>query len=200
MAEPDDTRGRLLAAAEALLQEVSLDDLSVARIIQAAGVSRASFYRYFRTKNDVVTGLLQSIMDDLYEVSRPVFDRTGDASPYEAAQEGLAANAAVWHRHRLVLRAVSENWGTIAELRELWPAIMRRFAQGSATEIDRVRGTPAPVGAPASAALASTLLWAAERIYHVAGLETELPLGDEQEVSEALLAIWDGALRYAPGE
>ena len=53
-----DTEQAIFAATEELLEQVPLQDLSVAQIIERAGVSRATFYFYFSSKYAVVTGLL----------------------------------------------------------------------------------------------------------------------------------------------
>ena len=53
-----DTRGQIFEATESLLADVPLHDLSVAQIIERAGVSRATFYFYCSSKFAVVEGLL----------------------------------------------------------------------------------------------------------------------------------------------
>jgi AcrR family transcriptional regulator len=66
-----ETERAIFEATERLLADVPLHDLSVAQIISAAGVSRATFYFYFSSKFAVVTGLLAQVMDEVFEVVQP---------------------------------------------------------------------------------------------------------------------------------
>ncbi len=189
-----DTRAQILAATERLLEQVSLRDLSVAQIIEQAEISRATFYFYFSSKYDVVVGLLAKIMNDVYDVSRPFIDRQPDDEPADAMRRSLEAAAATWHTHRLALRAVSEHWNAVPELRTLWLGVVRRFTDGVAAEIDRQRAAGlAPPGTD-SRELTAVLLWATERSLYVAGLGLESELRSEEQAVDALFSVWRGAI------
>jgi TetR/AcrR family transcriptional regulator, ethionamide resistance regulator len=189
-----DTRAQILAATEALLERVALRDLSVAQIIEQAAISRATFYFYFSSKYDVVVGLLAKIMDDVYDVSRPFIHREPDAEPAHAMRRSLEAAARTWRTHRLALRAVSEHWNAVPELRTLWLAVVERFTAGIAAEIDRQRAEGlAPAGID-SRQLTAVLVWATERSFYVAGLDVPSDLRSEEEAVEALFAVWHGAV------
>jgi TetR/AcrR family transcriptional regulator, ethionamide resistance regulator len=189
-----DTRAQILAATEGLLEHVALRDLSVAQIIEQAAISRATFYFYFSSKYDVVVGLLAKIMNDVYDFARPFIDRDDDAEPVTAMYRSLEAAAATWRTHRLALRAVSEHWNAVPELRTLWLGVVRRFTDGVAAEIDRQRAAGlAPPGID-SRELTTVLLWATERSFYVAGLGLQSELRSEQQAVEALFAVWRGAV------
>src|ERR1700716_1861472 len=70
-----ETEIAIFEATEKLLAEMPLHELSVAQIIRAAGVSRATFYFYFSPKHAVVIGLLARVIDALYEVVQPFVQR-----------------------------------------------------------------------------------------------------------------------------
>jgi AcrR family transcriptional regulator len=189
-----DTRAQILAATERLLETVPLRDLSVAQIIEQAEISRATFYFYFSSKFDVVVGLLSKIMDDVYDMARPFIDRADDDEPHLAMRRSLDAAARTWRTHRLALRAVSENWSAVPELRTLWLAVVERFTAGVAAEIDRQRSVGlAPAGVD-SRELTTVLLWATERAFYVSGLGVSSDLRSEEESVEALFAVWRGAV------
>jgi AcrR family transcriptional regulator len=193
-----DTRAQILAATEALLERVPLHDLSVAQIIEQAEISRATFYFYFSSKFGVVVGLLTKIMDDIYDVARPFIDRADDDEPVAALRRSLEAAAALWRKHRLALRAVSEHWNAVPELRALWLVVVKRFVDGVAGEIDRQRSVGlAPTGTD-SRELATVLLWACERAFYVAGLDVGSDLRSEEHAVDALFAVWRGGI-YADG-
>jgi AcrR family transcriptional regulator len=189
-----DARGEIFAATERLLEEVSLHELSVAQILEEARVSRATFYFYFSSKHAVIAGLLARIMDEIYEVARPFIERAHDEPPQESLRRGLEATGALWQRHRLAMRAVSEHWHQVPELGQMWLEIFERFTGAFAAEIDRQREAGlAPAGVD-SRRLAASLLWATERCFYVAGLGADEALGSEPETTEVLYPLWQGAI------
>ena len=60
---PEAKRQRLMDAIWAEFTTVPYMEVSINRIIQAAGISRGSFYQYFSGKQDVFAHLLNSLMD-----------------------------------------------------------------------------------------------------------------------------------------
>src|ERR1700757_1430011 len=124
------TEQAVFTATEELLDEVPLQDLSVAQIISRAGVSRATFYFYFSSKYAVVSGLLARVMDEIYDVMQPFVRRQGSGSAVavEPLRESLTAAAEVWCAHRAPLRAVMEHWHAVPELRTLWLDVVKRFS------------------------------------------------------------------------
>src|SRR5947209_6325782 len=65
----------ILAATEQLLQERPLHQLSVSDIVNAAGVSRTSFYAYFASKTAVIAECLRQVMDQVMVAVRPLHSR-----------------------------------------------------------------------------------------------------------------------------
>ena len=189
-----DTQGEIFAATERLLERVSVHELSVAQIIEEAGVSRATFYFYFSSKYSVIVGLLTGIMDQVYEVARPFIERADDESPQDALWNGISAAADLWRTHRLAMRAVSEYWPTDPELRQLWLGIVERFTDAFAQEIDRQRKQGLASPGPPSRELVATLLWGTERCFYVGGLGVDDGLNSEEATAKALYAVWEGAL------
>lgn len=189
-----DTRAQILTATERMLERVALSDLSVAQIIEQAEISRATFYFYFSSKYDVVVGLLAKIMNDVYDVASPFINRLDEDEPVAAMRLSLEAAAATWQTHRLALRAVSEHWNAVPELRTLWLGVVQRFTDGVSAEIDRQRDAGlAPPGTD-SRELTAVLLWATERSFYVAGLGLESELRSEEQAVDALFAVWRGAV------
>ena len=187
-------RAQIFAATERLLERVPMHDLSVAQIIDEAGVSRATFYFYFGSKYAVIAGLLAGVMDEVYEVARPFIERPDDEPPERALRRGIEAAAKLWSSHRFALRAVSEHWHAVPELRELWMDVMARFTEGFATEIDRQRKAGlAPPGVD-SRQLAASLLWSSERCFYVAGLGVDTGFGSEEQAVDALFSLWRGGI------
>lgn len=189
-----DTEIAIFDATERLLAELPLHDLSVAQIIAAAGISRATFYFYFSSKFAVVSGLLARVMDEIFEVVQPFVQRPDGMTPDDALRRSLTGATELWASHRPAMRAIHEHWNTTPELRTLWITVVDRFTTAVAAEIDREREAGiAPTGA-ASRQIAAALLWGTERCLYVAGLGVDPDLPDEQRTLEPLLAMWIGTL------
>jgi AcrR family transcriptional regulator len=67
----------ILEATERLLRERPLSQLSVADIIEAAGVSRTTFYAYFASKTAVIAEALREVMDQVIVAVRPFHAQSG---------------------------------------------------------------------------------------------------------------------------
>jgi AcrR family transcriptional regulator len=189
-----DAEQAILAATEGLLGDTSLHELSVAQIITAAGVSRATFYFYFSSKFAVLTALVDRVIGEIFEVSRQFLQQTNGLPISASMPQRIEASARVWAANRPVLQAAVENWNAIPELRAVWPAALARLTAGLTAEIERDRALGrAPVG-PDSRSLAATLVWTTERCLYVSGLGIEGTLNDGADTVEALTRIWLGAL------
>jgi AcrR family transcriptional regulator len=189
-----DTELAIFEATERLLSEVPLHELSVAQIIAAAEISRATFYFYFSSKFAVVSGLLARVMEEIFEVVQPFVQRQDGVSPEEALRRSLEGATAMWKSHRPAMRAIHEHWNTTPELRTLWITVVERFTDAVSAELDRERAAGiAPPGA-GSRQIAAALLWGTERCLYVAGLGVDADLPDEEQTLEPLLALWVGSL------
>jgi AcrR family transcriptional regulator len=187
------TYGAVLEATAALLQSTALADLSVAQILAAAGVGRTSFYEHFSSKDDVVVKLMESLSDDVAAELEPMFAR-GERSPDEAFALGLRNLVEVASRYAPLVIAVSEEWPAIPELREIWFRMLGEFTDGLARLIDSERAAGvAPPGADASA-LAASLVWTAERAFHVAAGGEHPTLVDASTVVEPLTQLFVGTI------
>src|SRR4051794_3552658 len=93
-----EAREALLSAAERLLADHALNELTVADLLREAGVSRASFYFYFASMQDVVIALAGRIIDEVEIAARPWLER-GELGPEDALREALAGSLDVWRRH-----------------------------------------------------------------------------------------------------
>jgi AcrR family transcriptional regulator len=189
-----DTEIAIFEATERLLADTALSDLSVAQIIGAAGVSRATFYFYFSSKYAVISGLLARVMDEIFDVTRPFTERPDDVSPQEALRRSLGSGVELWARHRPALRAIHEHWNSTDELRQMWVGAVARFAEAVAAEIERERKQGLARPTTSSRQLAAALLWGTERCLYVAGLGVDPNLPDERTAFKPCLDMWMGAI------
>src|ERR1700760_3145979 len=152
------TYAAVLAATSELLETVPLAQLSVARIIEAAHVSRTSFYEHFTSKEDVVVRLVRSISAEVADEIEPMF-APDERGPEQAFREGLSRLLRVSARHAPLVLAASEEWPAVPELERLWFRMHGELTHRLAALIvaERAAGR-APDGADADA-LAACLVW-----------------------------------------
>jgi AcrR family transcriptional regulator len=191
--EPTRAQAAILSAAEQLLQERPLHELSVGDIIAAAGISRSSFYAYFNSKTAVIAAGLRRVMDQVTIAVAP-FHAQPAADPEPAVRISLQRWVSVCKRHGALLRAVSEEWPHDEELRDLWFEMLDTMAAGTAKVIgDARRAGQAPAGAPPRA-LAACLMWGYERVLHVSLVGEAAGLAAPDAIVEPLTQMMIGGL------
>lgn len=187
------TYAAVLEATSRLLESTPLAELSVAQILSAAAVGRTSFYEHFSSKADVVVKLMRSISAEVGEELEPLFER-GARTPDEAFREGLTNLVGTSSRYAPLLVAVAEEWPAVSELRAIWFELLGAVTTRLAQTIDRDRTAGiAPAGAD-SEALAASLIWSAERAFHVAMTGRHPTLVDERSLIEPLVQLFIGSI------
>jgi TetR/AcrR family transcriptional regulator, ethionamide resistance regulator len=191
------TYAAVLEATARLLQTVPLAELSVAQILDAAGVGRTSFYEHFSSKDDVVIKLMRSISAEVAEELEPLFER-GPLTPEQAVRQSFQNLLRISSGYASLLVAVSEEWPAVPELRELWFAVMGAVSERLAEAIARDRRDGlAPPGADPQA-LAAALVWTAERSFHVATAGGHPTLVSAGELVEPLVQLFVGSIYGRP--
>jgi AcrR family transcriptional regulator len=187
---------RLLDATERLMREgASFTELSVDRLSNEAGMSRANFYIYFEDKGDLLRRLAGQVFGDLADGAERWWSVAWRHDPGDV-RAGMAAIIASYRRHQPVLVALNEMAGydplVAATYRELLTGISGRLTQvvedGQADGSIR-RELPA-------ATTASALTWMVERACQQ-NLPTR-PTAYDTELAITLTEIVWGALYLAP--
>ena len=196
--EERELRQAILDATERLLAERRFDELSVADILEAAKVSRSSFYFYFESKHAVLAELVRAAVDQAVEVAQPWLDHQPEESPRAALAHGTRGGARLWREHAPVLRAMVENWRSDPGLTQLWTDMMERFTALAAEriELDRRSGR-APITGSDSRTLAALLTWMGERAYYLAAIGHPA-FNDEERLVDALTDIWLAVIYNGP--
>lgn len=77
----DEARARLLRVVEHMLDEgESFTELSVERLVQAAGMSRSTFYVYFEDKGDLLHAWFSEINEEMITAAAPWWQIDGDST------------------------------------------------------------------------------------------------------------------------
>lgn len=190
---PEDAAGEILDAAERLLRERSLSQLTVGELMARTGLGRSSFYVYFRDLHDLAARLLARLEEELW---RPAAQWTaGHTRGRDGLEEALRGVVDVWVRHGPVLRAVVEASLSDERVARLWrEELMERFVDAVAARIDaevQAGGVaPLPTRETATALLLLNERYLMDRLGRI-------PQGDPVAVAAVLVAVWTRAL-YGP--
>ncbi len=114
----DRRREALLAALDTQLRTTALDDIAVADLTDAAGITRSAFYFYFDSKAAAVSMLLVLVHEQARESTTSIISGEGDfRTRVDAALEGLVDRVLErGHIYRALLTARTTHQAT----RELW--------------------------------------------------------------------------------
>ena len=96
-----ETRSAILRAAQALFAAKGFFDTTIADIVKAAGVSRGTFYLYFKDREDVFATLLSQAVDEMFLLSAS--RQTG--SRQERIESANRAYLETFRRHRAFMRS-----------------------------------------------------------------------------------------------
>jgi AcrR family transcriptional regulator len=167
-AQDGGAREAILAATERLLQDETLDELSVAQILTGANISRATFYFYFASKDDAFIALLTRFMDGHV----PRFEAIMADVDRRRSPDLLRADIAGWLSieppHQVIIRSAVEEWPRRPELRDAYLSGQRRLSKALARAIDQDRKAGVAVASIPSNQLAAGWMWTMERAWYQA--------------------------------
>jgi TetR/AcrR family transcriptional regulator, ethionamide resistance regulator len=184
----DDREQAILATAEQLLEGRSFADISVDDLAKGAGLSRPTFYFYFKSKEALLLALLEPMItraDAEYEGAAQRLP----ADPRRVWRAGIKAFFVAFDSHRAVARAGAEAVASSAEVRAVWSGFMQKWINQTAALIraERARGA-APETIPALD-LATSLNQMNERTM-MAAFSAEQPAVDHDRLVDTLAHIW----------
>lgn len=184
----DERQDAILATAESLLADRTLDDISIEDLARGAGISRPSFYSYFSSKDEVVIELLARVIE---EVDRALAGLSGAPSADRADpwRKSISAFVEVFTKHEAVAATALSSRLHNPEIQALWTKSMQSWVDYTRKAImsERRRGA-APDGIPAGE-LAVALNLMNERVLSAA-FAGEQPAIDRSSVVDVLLGIW----------
>jgi AcrR family transcriptional regulator len=187
---PEESTALILDAAQQLLWEVSLGELTVGTLMAATPLGRSSFYVYFDDIDDLVARLLGRLEHALWEPARAWIEGTADRAGLAAALDGVVD---VWAAHGPVLSAIVQaSWHDEA-VHALWrDGLMGRFIDGVAAGIRREIDAGHITDRLEPVETASALLMMNER--YLMDRLGRLPQHDRTPVATTLQQIWTRSL------
>jgi TetR/AcrR family transcriptional regulator, ethionamide resistance regulator len=195
-ASGDARESAILATAERLMAERPFAEISVDDLARGAGISRPSFYFYFRSKDAVLLTLLDRVVAESDLATAEALARTPE-EPREQARLVIETMFRTLRRHRAVAAACAERRLADPEIRRRWALVLESWVDGTQRMIEheRRRGA-APDGIPART-LAIALSSMNERVIGGSLLDDQ-PAVEPDAVMGVLLHVWLGAIYHDP--
>lgn len=178
----------ILATAERLLQERPLADFSVDDLAKGAGISRPTFYFYFRSKNAVLLSLLDQ-MNSKAQAALGALDVVSSGDPEAIWRARIESFFEVSGSHRAVAVAGAAAKGTNPEVRQLWSALMNKWISYTTIAIKAERGRGAAPDTIPVAELSVALNMLSERMMAATFTADDQAI-PEDRVIDTLLHIW----------
>ena len=138
---PEEAERAILAAARSFLSEHPFREMKVESIMTRTGLSRPSFYAYFRDRYELVTRLLEGIGGLLFAVDRRWLigdPGVGREESREILRVALRGGAETFGYYGPVLRAISEAAGYDERVEEMYRfGMIQRLTEAVAARISR---------------------------------------------------------------
>lgn len=177
------TDEKLLVGMEKLLaQGESFSTVSIERLTESAGISRATFYLYFRDKGELVTHLVTKVRDEIVKSAGVWFE---DASLVRRSdmQQTLRGIIGVYREHHVILAAMAQTAASNPDVAQLSREMRSNLCRESRRAVAQLHH--AGRGHPDSSDLVADLLTLA--IDHCATAHPEMLHGKN---FERLIAAW----------
>jgi len=122
---PEEARAEILLAAEAALRDIELNALTVELLMERTGMTRSSFYHYFKSLDDVAMALFERVeaevsgaVDDW--LAGGATDLDAGTDPRLATVEHLTRMYEVWREHATLMRAMEHAAGRSGAAYDKW--------------------------------------------------------------------------------
>ncbi|MGI8622766.1 MAG: TetR/AcrR family transcriptional regulator, partial [Solirubrobacteraceae bacterium] len=186
---PEVAQREIVEAAESLLRERPYRELTVDEVMRRTGLSRPSFYVYFKDRHELVLRVLEHQQTDLLEVANRWYESIGGGP--EVLREAMQGVVTVYGKHSPVARALADAAVEDPDVEAAYGALIQAFVDITAEHIDQeiAAGHLASLDAPETA---KALAWMTERyLYHSFGPRRRVP---PSRVITTLATLWTRAL------
>ena len=118
---PEAARAEILEAAEALLRDHDWAVVSVDQLMERTGMTRSSFYHYFKSVDEVAVALFARVEDEIRTAVDDWLEGDGPSDdPEAAAVDALTRMFDVWAGHITLMRAMEHAAGRSGAAYEQW--------------------------------------------------------------------------------
>ncbi|MGH7779669.1 MAG: TetR/AcrR family transcriptional regulator [Candidatus Binataceae bacterium] len=182
---PEDAASEILEAAERFLRHKPFHTMTVDDLMARTGLSRPSFYEYFRDRNDLAMKLVEKLLAETFPMSDRWFSGKGD--PREDLKHGFEGLIAVYREHHHMIRALADAAMLDRHVARGYEAFLDRITKSTARRIRfEMRAGRTPALDPHEVARALILM--GER-YMNDKLDRD-PKVDSRLLLDTLVTIW----------
>ena len=182
----EQTKRRLVEAAEALLADRAFADVTVEDVMASAGLTRTAFYRYFPDLEALLIDSVREVVAEVRTAAAKWLEASG--GPNEGLRDAAIGLAEVWQRHGRLLLAVNEAAVAGERVRAAWHNAIDGFVQPVTSRIEALSGGRA-AHAPETA---RALVWMNERyLLETYGRGRGIPV---DVAADVLADIWRAVL------
>jgi AcrR family transcriptional regulator len=186
---PEAAQREIMEAAEQLLNERPFRELTVDEVMRRTGLSRPSFYVYFKDRHELVLRIVEQVQGEILKSANRWYDSVGGGP--DVLREALAGTVSVYESHAAVMRALADAAVDDPRVEQAYGALVDGFVDITARHVEQevAAGLIPPID-PREAAKA--LIWMTERyLYHSFGPTHRTSTG---RVHETLAALWNRSL------
>lgn len=197
--EPKTPRGRrmkanLLQAARTVFAKDGFAQARITDIVEQAGASNGSFYRYFTNKHEVLMALLERLLNDFYELARSPWQ---PSDPKQSMFITTRRYLEIYRNHSDLMALLIEVVQTDDDVKELWNQARARFfnrIEGALVRGQRDGAVRDPLDCALMASLLGSMTEQFAYMSFVLGVEPER---DVDEVTSAIVEVWARAVLVA---
>jgi TetR/AcrR family transcriptional regulator, ethionamide resistance regulator len=172
---PEAAQREIVAAAEALLRERPFRELTVDEVMRRTGLSRPSFYVYFKDRHELVLRVVGHLEEELLNVANRWYQSVGGGP--QVLREAVEGLVAVYGEHGAVMRALADAAADDPDVEAAYGALIDGFVAVTAEHIEQETATGDIEGVDSEES-AKALVWMVERyLYHSFGPTRRVPPG-----------------------
>lgn len=186
---PEEAKREIIEAAETLLHERPFRELTVDELMRRTGLSRPSFYVYFRDRHHLVLCVVQHLERELMAVSDLWYSSTDHGA--NAIEDALRGVVGVYERHGPVLCALADAAADDPGVEEVYRGLVKRFVDATAEHIEQEVAAGSMTGVEPSPT-ATALIHMNERYLGIS--LGNKPFADPADVLRTVSLIWRRAL------
>ena len=185
-----------MRAAEAVLAEMDFGVLTVDLVMQRTGMTRSSFYHYFKGLDDLAVELLRQFEDEIRASVDPWLRSEDAGDPRRATVHHLTRMFETMHAHRAGARAVAQAAGGYPQVYRQWQTGVVDYFIALTTEFIEREAAAGRSRAKDPARLARALILMNNGVAND-GILRNAPSEAPGAMAEVLAGIWNDAI-YGP--
>jgi AcrR family transcriptional regulator len=191
--DPKETEREILEAAEELLREHPVREMTIELLMARTGLKRPAFYAHFSDRHELLLRVVGDIGERLFAMADRWLAGDDPQADIVAALEGVAA---VYLSDGPILRALSEAAAADGRVEQAYRGLVEAFIEATAEHIAAEQAAGRTTPALDAQETARALVWLNERYFSEAF--GRRPQDDPERVVATLSRIWLATLYSQP--